>query len=78
MFTLSVDMDHERASESGQFSSAGIGYNRHAQFSRRGSVAFHHGGAVREGETALSAVKFACHALNSNVGHGARGSPSSP
>ena len=28
-------------------------------------------GAVREGEAALSAVKLACHALNSNVGHGA-------
>src|ERR1700752_3480850 len=68
-------MDHERASESGQFSSAGIGYNRHAQFSCRGGVAFHHGGAVREGKAALSAVKLACHALNSNVGHraGARG-----
>ena len=64
-------MDHERAGESGQFSSAGIGYNHHAQISRRGSIAFHHGGTVREGEAALSAVKLACHALNSNVGHGA-------
>src|ERR1035437_5784265 len=71
VFTLSVDMDDERASEPGQFSSAGIGYNHHAQLSRRGGVAFHHGGAVREGEAALSAVKLACHALNSNVGHGA-------
>src|SRR4029077_14472868 len=32
---------------------------------------FHHAGAVREGEAALSAVKLACHALNCNVGHGA-------
>src|SRR5208282_914239 len=69
VFTLSVDMDHERASESAQFSSAGIGYNHHAQLSRRGGIAFHHGGAVREGEAALSAVKPACHALHSNVGH---------
>src|SRR5208337_5061252 len=71
VFTLSVDMDHERASESAQFSSAGIGYNHHAQLSRRGGIAFHHGGAVREGEAALSVVKPACHALHSNVGHGA-------
>src|ERR1700758_2903940 len=71
VFALSVDMDHERASESGQFSSAGIGYNHHAQLSRRWGVAFHHGGAVREGEAALPAVKLAGHALNSNVGHGA-------
>ena len=28
-------------------------------------------GAVREGEAALRAVKFAGHALNRNVGHGA-------
>ena len=71
VFTLSVDMDDERASESGQFTSAGIGHNRHAQLSRRRSVAFHHGAAVREGEAALSAIKLACHALNRNVGHGA-------
>src|SRR5260370_31682918 len=64
-------MDHERASESGQFSTAGIGHNRHAQVSRRGGIAFHHAGAVREGEAALSAIKLACHALNSNVSHGA-------
>src|ERR1700678_2398235 len=70
VFTLSVDLDHEQARESCQFSSPGIGYNRHAQLSRRGGVAFHHAGAVREGEAALPAVKFACHALNSNVGHG--------
>ena len=48
LFTLSVDMDHQRARESGQFSSAGIGCNRHAQDSRGGGVAFHHGDAVRE------------------------------
>jgi hypothetical protein len=71
VFTLSVDMDHERASESSQFSSAGIGYNRHAQVSRRWSIAFHHAGAVREGEAALPVVKLACHALNRNIGHGA-------
>ena len=71
VLTLSVDMDHERASESSQFSSTGIGYNRHAQLSRRGGVAFHHAGAVREGEAALSAVKLTGHALNSNISHGA-------
>src|ERR1700722_1203510 len=71
VFTLSVDMDGERASESGQFFSAGIGYNHHAQLPRREGVAFHHGGAVREGEAALSAVKLPRHALNSNVCHGA-------
>src|SRR5271154_4149158 len=77
VFTLSVDVDHQRASESAQFSGAGIGYNRHAQLSRRGRVALHHGGAMREREAALSAVKRAGHALNSNVGHGtgARGRP---
>jgi len=63
-------MDDEQASESGQFSSTGVGYNHHAQFSRGGGIAFHHGGAVGEGEAALSAVKLACHAFNSNVGHG--------
>src|ERR1700690_176614 len=64
-------MDDERASESGQFSSAGIGYHHHAQLSRRGGVAFHHGGAVREGEAPWAAVKLGCHALNCNVGNGA-------
>src|SRR5260370_26278363 len=64
-------MDHERASESGQFSSDGIGQNRHGQVSGRGGIAFYHAGAVREGEAALSAIKLACHALNSNVSHGA-------
>src|ERR1700722_4044504 len=71
VFTLSVDMDHERARESGQFSGGGIGYNRHAQLSRRRGVALHHAGAVREGEAARSAVKLAGHALHRDVGHGA-------
>src|SRR5277367_6916489 len=71
VLTLSVDMDHERAGESGQFSRPGIGYNRHAQYSRRDGIAFHHGGAVRESEAALSAVELACHALDRHVGHGA-------
>src|SRR5277367_3738224 len=58
VFTLSVNMDDERAGESGQLSRAGIGYNHHAQVSRRGDVAFHHCGAVGEGEAALPAVKL--------------------
>jgi hypothetical protein len=48
VFTLSVDMDDERASESGQLSRAGIGYNHHAQLSRGRGVAFHHGGADKK------------------------------
>src|ERR1700677_4017136 len=39
VFNLSVDMDHQRARESGRFCGAGIGYVRHAQDSRGGGVA---------------------------------------
>jgi hypothetical protein len=70
VFPLFVDKDHERAREPGQFAGAGIGYNDHAQLPLGGGVTFHHGGAVREGEAALSAVQLAGHALDCNVGHG--------
>ncbi len=56
MFTVSVDMDDERAGQCGQFSRAGIEYNQHAELSRRRGVVLHHGGAVREREAALPAV----------------------
>src|ERR1700735_1800093 len=72
VFTLSVDLDLQRAGESAQFSSAGIWYNGYAQLCRRRVAPFHHGAAVQEGETPLSAVELACHAFNGNVGHRAR------
>jgi len=56
VFTVSVDMDDERAGQCGQFSRAGIEYNQHAELSRRRGVVLHHGGAVREREAALPAV----------------------
>ncbi len=59
VFTLSVDMDGERASESGQFSSAGNwGQPSRSDLLQRRRC-LHHGGAVREGEAAPTAVAVA-------------------